>query len=193
MCRQRVEHVLDALVRREQPERQQHQPALHAELVLVVIRIDERHVGNAVRDEIDLGRRRLVDLLQHLPAPLGHDHQPGRARDQFLHHAPLVGVRLAQDGVQRGDDRHAQLAQQRQHVAAGRPAEDPELVLHADDVHVADVEEVRRALVGRQVLLLDLEANHVRILVAALDVVDRHGEALALRDAPPPRRRAGRT
>ena len=102
-------------------------------------------------------------------------------RDQLLHHAPLVGVRLAQDGVERGDDRHSQLAQQRQHVAAGGPAEDPELVLHADDVHVADVEEVRRALVGRQILLLDLEANDVRIVVAALDVVDRHRETLALR------------
>ena len=80
-----------------------------------------------------------------------------------------------------GHDRHVQFAQQRQHVAAGRPAVDPELVLHADDVHVADVQEVRRALVRGQILLLDLEANDVRIFVAARDVVHRHGEALALR------------
>jgi hypothetical protein len=31
-----------------------------------------------MRDEIDLGRRRVVNLLQHLPAPLSHDHEPGR-------------------------------------------------------------------------------------------------------------------
>ena len=82
------------------------------------------------------------------------------AGDQFLHHPPLVGIRLAQDGVQRGDDGHAQFAQQRQQMAAGRPAENPELMLQADDVHVADVEEIRRALVGRPVLLLDFEADY---------------------------------
>ena len=66
-------------------------------------------------------------------------------------------------------------------MAAGRPAENAELVLQADDVHVADVEEVRGAQIRRQVLLLDLEANHLRVLVAALNVVDRHAQALALR------------
>ena len=121
-----------------------------------------------MRDQIDLGRRRLVDILQHLPSALGHDHQPGRKRDQPLHDAPLVGSRLAQNGMQRGDNRHSQFAQECQDVTAGRPAENAELVLQADDVHVADVEEVRGAQIGRQVLLLNLEANHFRVLVAAL-------------------------
>ena len=122
-----------------------------------------------MRDQIDLGRRRLVNILQHLPSALGHDHQPGRERDQLLHHAPLVGSRLAQNGMQRCDDGHSQFAQERQDVTAGRPAENAELVLQADDVHVADVEEVRGAQIGRQVLLLNLEANHFRVLVAALE------------------------
>jgi hypothetical protein len=82
--------------------------------------------------------------------------------------------------MQRGDDRHSQFAQERQDVTAGGPAENAELVLQADDVHVADVEEVRRTQIGRQVLLLNLEANYVRVFVAAFDVVDRHGETLAL-------------
>ena len=66
-------------------------------------------------------------------------------------------------------------------MAAGGPAENAELVLEADDVHVADVEKVRGALIGRQILLLNLEAHHFRVLVAARNVVDRHCEALALR------------
>ena len=102
-----------------------------------------------MRDEIDLGGRGLGNVLQHLPPSLGHDHQPRRARDQFLHHASLLGVGLEQDGVERGDNGHPQFAQQRQQVAPGRSAEDPELVLHADDVDIADVEKVRRALIGR--------------------------------------------
>ena len=127
--------------------------------------------------------RRLVDLLQHLASALGHDHQPRRKRDQLLHDAPLVGSRLAQNRVERGDHRHSQFAQERQDVAAGRPAENPELVLQADDVHVADVEEVRGAQIGRQVLLLNLETNHLRILVAALNVIDRYGRSTGSADA----------
>ena len=92
----------------------------------------------------------------------------------------LVGVRLEENGVERGDDRRFQFAQQGQQVAAGRPAEDPELVLDRDNVHVAGVQEAGGAPVGVQVLLLNLEANHVRIPIAPLDVIDRHREALAL-------------
>ena len=79
--RQSVQHVLDALVGRKQAEGEQHHLAFHAELVLKVGRIDEPHVGNAMRDQIDLGRWRVVDVLQHLPAALGHDNQARRERD----------------------------------------------------------------------------------------------------------------
>ena len=37
----------------------------------------------------------------------------------------------------------------RQQVATGRPSVDPVLVLNADDVHVADIEEVGRPLIRR--------------------------------------------
>ena len=154
--------------------------AFYAELILEISRIDEAYIGNPVRDEIDLGRRRLVYLLQHLSSALGHDHQPGGERDQPFHHAPLVGSRLAQNGMKGGDDGHSQFAQKRQDVTADRPAENAELVLQADDVHVADIQKVRGTQIGRQVLLLNLEANHLRVLVASRNVVDRYGEALAL-------------
>ena len=65
-------------------------------------------------------------------------------------------------------------------MAAGRPAEDSELVLERDNVHVARVQEVGRAPVRFQILLLNLEADGVRIPIAPLDVIDRHGEAVAL-------------
>ena len=83
-----------------------------------------------------------------------------------------------QNRMQRGDHGHSQFAQERQDVTAGRPAENAELVLQADDVHIADVEEVGGAQIGRQVLLLNLEADHFRILVAtpgmSLTDTDRH-------------------
>src|ERR1039457_953029 len=78
------------------------------------------------------------------------------------------------------DNRHSQFAQQRQDVTTGGPSVNAELVLQADDVDVANVEEVGGAQVGRQVLLLNLKANHLGVLVATRNIVDRHGEALAL-------------
>ncbi len=65
-------------------------------------------------------------------------------------------------------------------MAAGRPAENSELVLERDNVHVAGVQEVGGAPVRFQILLLNLEANDVRIPIAPLDVIDRHREAAAL-------------
>src|ERR1035437_4254793 len=63
-------------------------------------------------------------------------------------------------------------------MAAGRPAENPELVLQADHIGTADVEEIRCPQIGGQVLFLDFEANFRRILVTALEVVNRHRKAV---------------
>src|SRR5690348_17086790 len=82
--------------------------------------------------------------------------------------------------MKRGDNRHSQFAQERQDMTTGRPAENAELVLQTDNIHIANVEEVRGAHIGRQILLLNFEANHLRVLVATRNVVDRHGQALVL-------------
>jgi hypothetical protein len=58
---------------------------------------------------------------------------------KLQHHAMLVGARLEENGVERADDRRCQSAQQHQQVAAGRPAENSELVLDRDNVYVAGV------------------------------------------------------
>ena len=58
--RQRVDHVLDALVRREQPERQQDHPSLDAEATLALE--PGRHLGDAVRNDVDAVRRDAVDV-----------------------------------------------------------------------------------------------------------------------------------
>jgi hypothetical protein len=79
-----------------------------------------------------------------------------------------------QNGMKHCNNGHSQFAQERQDVPTSGPTENAELVLQSDDVYVADVEEVRRAQIGWQVLLLDLEANYFRVFVDAFDVVDRY-------------------
>jgi len=66
-------------------------------------------------------------------------------------------------------------------VASGRPAEDSELVLDRDNIHVAGVEEVGSPPVRAKFLLLNLEANDIRILIAPINIIDRHREAPAAR------------
>src|SRR5690242_7771143 len=68
--RQRLQNILDPLVRRKQTESEQHHLSFHVKLVFEIGGIDETYIGNAMGDKIDLRRRRLVDVLQHLSAAL---------------------------------------------------------------------------------------------------------------------------
>ena len=110
------------------------------------------------------------------------------------HNAPLVGVGLAQHGVQRGDHRHVQVAEQREDVRTRGAAVDAELVLQAHDVHVAEIEEVRDAAVvhvaahaqepevGDVVLAARVEAAaalHVQPLRRRIELLFHDAEALA--------------
>jgi hypothetical protein len=176
-----LDDILDALVRREQSKGKQDQLALHAEAVLVKVGVHKGDVGNAVRDPVDLILGYLVSLPQEPGAALTHDDQPIRALGQLFHDAALIRIRLAQDGVQRGHHRHAQLAQERQNVTAGRTAEDAVFVLQADEIHIVAVQEIRGPPVRGWVILHQLEAHARRIGVAVVGVVHGQGEASRLR------------
>ena len=176
--RQGLEHELDALVGRQQTKGQDDVLGLHAKQVLVEIRIDKRHVGNAVGDQVDAGLGDRQVLLEQGPGPVGHDDDPGGQLRQLLKHALLVGLRIAQDGVQGGDDRHAQLPEQAQNVTAGRSSEDAELVLQTNNVGVAEIEEIGDPAIGIEIFLLDLETDLGRIVVAFGDVVHRDHETV---------------
>jgi hypothetical protein len=64
--RHRIDHVLDAFVRRQQPKREEHGLSLHLEEILVEVRVDERHVDHAMRDHIDLLRSDRVHGLESI-------------------------------------------------------------------------------------------------------------------------------
>ena len=169
--------IFDAFVRREQAKAEQDDFALDAKQVFVETRVHKRHIGDAVGDEINLLRRHAIDLLQEFHAALAHDDQPiGQGRD-FFQHPALIGVGVAQNGVQGRDDGHAQFAQEGQDVTARPPAEDAIFVLQADEVDVVDIQEVGGAAIRVNILLRQFKANAGRIGVAGLDVVDGQGNA----------------
>ena len=176
------EHVLDALVGREQAEGQGDRPPLDAELLLVGVRVDEGRVGDAVGDEVDLGLGHAVDLAEEHARPFGHDDDPRRQLRELDQDPTLVGVRLAQDRVEGRDDRHPEVAHQAEDVAARRAAVDAVLVLERDDVGVREVQEVGRPEVAVQILLGDLEPDLRRVVVSFGAIVDRHDGALGLRE-----------
>ncbi len=179
--RHRLEHVLDPLVRREQPERQGDELPLDPELILVEVRVDERHVGDAVGDQVDLGLRDIVNVTEEAACSLGHDDQAGRHLGDLPEHAVLIGVRVAQHGVERGDDWRPQIAHQPEDVAAGGTAEDAVFVLEADDVGIGEIEEVGRSQVRVDLLLLDLEPHLRRVVVTLGQIVDRDDETIGPR------------
>ena len=144
-ARQGADGVFDSLARREEPEGQQHRPSGHAELVFVKIRIDERNVGNAVWNDGNFFFRNTVDLAQQRRAFFRHHHQLARAVHQFLENLLLLGIRVFQHRVERGDCRNPCAAQERVDVAAGGTAENAELVLQANHIGVREVQKLRRA------------------------------------------------
>src|SRR5690606_14979814 len=86
-----------------------------------------------------------------------------------------------EDRVQLDDAWHLQVAQQREDVASGRPAVDAELVLHAGHLGIAEVDEIRGATVGVDVLFRDLEPYFGRIIIAGRIVVHGNDQAFRIR------------
>src|SRR5579871_2323918 len=66
-------------------------------------------------------------------------------------------------------------------MAAGRPAKYSILVLQTDNINIADIQEVSRAQIRRQILLFNFKANYVGVGIALSEVVYRDRETLARR------------
>lgn len=175
--RERVDDVLDALVRRQQAEGEDDRFALDAEQLLAAWQ--ERQAGDSVGDAIDAPLGHAVNLAQQRRGVITHDDDAlGEAHD-LVHHAALLGIGLAEDRVQGRDDGNADLAQEGEQVAACRASEDPVLVLHAEDVGRAQVQEARGAPVGGVLVLGQLEADARGVGVVPPDVVHRDHEHVA--------------
>jgi len=67
-----------------------------------------------VRDGIDFVLRHAVNIMKKDGAVGAHDNEPLRESGDLVHGSTLHGIRLAEDGVKGGHDRHAQLAQKRE-------------------------------------------------------------------------------
>jgi hypothetical protein len=57
-------------------------------------------------------------------------------------------------------------------------AEDAKLVFDADDIHIRDVQKIRRTQIRGEVLLGDLKAHFRRIIIAISQIVHGHDETL---------------
>ena len=75
--------------------------------------------------------------------------------------------------MQRRDNRHAKITQERQDVAPCSSAEYPILELETDQIDIIDIEEVSCAGVRENVFLGEFKANPVRICVTGFRIIDR--------------------
>ena len=157
-CRQRVEHHLEALAGRDQPEGGEQEALLHpfepAEARRDVARTAARVELGARRSELDrgavghdidlLGRTR-ADLNQQAPRRHGHHDHALRLVAKGCQDFELVGRRRRQHGMQRHDEWLSQLAREREDVLPVLSAEDPVLVLQQHDIDVRAAERPCRA------------------------------------------------
>ena len=75
--------------------------------------------------------------------------------------------------MQGGDERHLQSAKQFQNVRPCGSAKNSVLVLQADQVDIAEIQEVSGLSVGRKIVLGKFEANSARVKVTFFSVVYR--------------------
>ena len=109
--RHRLYDCFHSLVRREQTKCKQHRLPTDPKSVFVKIRINEREIWNSVWDDVNLCCRHMKDVLEKLRGVLTHDNEAIGELCQLDHYATLVGVRLAQNCMQRRDNGHADLPQ----------------------------------------------------------------------------------
>ena len=142
--RECLDRMLDSLGWAKQAEGEDDVLAFDLELVLEKTRIHKRRVVDAVRNQIDLLPRDLVAAVQNVGRTTAHHNRPVGELQEFGQYLAEFGFRrLLEDRVQRRDDGHAKLAQQREQMTPGLTAEDAELVLDADEVDMTQLEETR--------------------------------------------------
>ena len=147
--RQRLDHRLETLPRRDQPERREQEArsvgtVFRADRGAVALVAGQRGGRGALRKHRRCPVRHHTNLLLGAGAtgdeevPRGvrhHDHKLGLAA-HGRQHLRLVRRRLRQHRVECHDERLRQLLDQRSHVATVAAAEDPVLVLKQDDIDI---------------------------------------------------------
>ena len=156
--------------------------AVESEPGLRRIGLDKRDVGNAVGNDLDLVVRHLIDAAQQLAALFGHHHHLRGRLDDAFHHRALRRRRLGQHGVQRRHHRHGEARQQHEDVGTGLAAENSEFVLQTNDVEPAGVQEVGRAHIVFDIVVLDLQGDRGGIVIGLTVVGHRHNAGLEVRD-----------
>ncbi len=179
--RQSINHVLDALARRNQTESQNDLASLHCELVLVVIRINKGHIRNAMRNHNAFFCGYLVNLFKGLLGLSAHDHQAVRTAPQLFEDGPLSRIRLREQCVQGGYHRHTQISKEFQNVTAVSPPKYAKLVLQTDCVNLVHVQEVGCQPVVSQIFVVQFEAYLTGIGVAFRDIVHDDRPTVCLR------------
>ena len=135
--RKRLDHRLEPLPRRDQPERREQEAVAAVTMGMtprkpgVVGRTRGDPGRSAVRDDADLLRRAGAALDEEPHRGVGHDDHELGLRAQLGEHRCLMRRRLREHGVERDDERLGKLLRERKDVLAVGAAEDPVLVLQA--------------------------------------------------------------
>jgi len=158
------EHHFDALALANQAERQDGPLSLQTELVLVVVAVNEGQVRNSMGDESGFLRVDSVNLAQHSHPALVHSHDEIGTLTYVRHRPVILGRGLIENRVERGDDGRFESLEQQAQIGTGFPAKKTELVLHRNQIHMAEVDVVGRTDIVPANILANLELHRVLVL-----------------------------
>jgi hypothetical protein len=118
--------------------------------------------------------------VHHALGEVTHDDNAVAEAGEFFEDGALAWGRLGEDGVEGGNDGHAQGAREFKDMTAVFAAENAVFVLEKDAIDLIDVEEIGGGDVFNLLVLGDLEADFVGIIIAGGVVVDGDDTGLAL-------------
>ncbi len=123
------------------------------------------HHRDTVRDDPHLLAADTIRTREQIPRDLAHHHDLHAVGQQFLDDCRLIRRGALQHGMQRHDSRHTQSSNEVEDIATVVAAEDPVLVLHANQAHLAVIDELRGACVIGLHVLPDFELHFGGVLV----------------------------
>ena len=98
--------------------------------------------------QVDLSFRNSKDVLKKPGRMLAHHYKPLGPCGDLLKDASLIDIRLTKNRMQRCHDRHSEMLEQFQNMAARLSPIDPIFVLQTHDINVSGVKIVGRCPIG---------------------------------------------
>src|ERR1035437_241147 len=134
--RQRMNHTFESLIGRQQAKCEQNLLSCGCGDDLVNLQRCNGQVGYAMGNQVDLVFGNSKYVLKKSARVLAHHDKPLGSCGDLLEDISLIGIRLTKNRMQSCHNRHSEMLEQLQNMAAGLSPIDPVFVLQTNNINV---------------------------------------------------------